>query len=129
MLAMMVVCQWRPEALIALFSSETEVIRVGALFLSIISWNFAAMSIVFTCSSLFQALGNTVPSLISTGTRLVTYVIPAVWLGTRPEFQIEHVWYLSVATVVGQTLVSFALLRSQLRIRLAPFERPPHAPH
>jgi putative MATE family efflux protein len=128
MLAMMVVCQWRPEALIALFSKEAEVIRVGALFLSIISWNFVAMSIVFTCSSLFQALGNTVPSLIGTGTRLITYVIPAIWIGTRPQFQIEHVWYLSVATVAVQTVVSLVLLRSQLRVRLAPLERPLNAP-
>ena len=66
--------------------------------------------------------------LIGTGTPLITYVIPAIWLGTRPQFQIEHVWYLSVATVAVQTVVSLVLLRSQLRVRLAPLERPLNAP-
>lgn len=120
MFALMLLCQWRPEALIALFSREREVIEVGAQFLSMISWNFVASGIIFTCSSLFQAIGNTVPSLISSATRLVTYAGPAVWLASRPDFELEHVWYLSVATVVLQTILSLLLLRSQMRQRLPP---------
>jgi putative MATE family efflux protein len=120
MLLLMVVCQWAPEALIMLFSREPEVVRVGAMFLHIISWNFAASGIIFTCSSMFQALGNTVPSLISSATRLITYAVPAVWLSTQPGFELEHVWYLSVATMVLQTVISLWLLRNQMRTQLAP---------
>ena len=40
--------------------------RRGGEFLQIVSWNFVAMGIVFTCSSMFQALGNTWPALLST---------------------------------------------------------------
>jgi Na+-driven multidrug efflux pump len=118
MLLLMVICQWQPDALIRLFSQEREVVEVGAVFLHIISWNFVASGIIFTCSSLFQALGNTMPSLISSATRLVTYALPAIWLSARPGFRLEHVWYLSVGTMVLQLLVSLALLRRELRTRL-----------
>jgi putative MATE family efflux protein len=124
MLVLTLLCQWRAEALIRIFSQEPEVVRVGALFLRIISWNFVAQGIIFSCSSLFQALGNTVPALISSATRLATYAIPAVWLASQPEFRIEQVWHLSVATVVLQTIVSLLLLRGQLRTQLARIGQP-----
>ncbi|MBL8272052.1 MATE family efflux transporter, partial [Steroidobacter sp.] len=56
MLLLMVLCQWQPEALVAFFTKDPEVIAVGALFLHLISWNFVMSGLVFTCSGLFQAL-------------------------------------------------------------------------
>jgi Na+-driven multidrug efflux pump len=91
---------------------------VGALFLRLISWNFIASGIVFTCSGMFQALGNTMPSLLSSATRLITYAIPAIWLSIQPWVRIEHIWYLSIATMIIQTVISLLLLRTQLRERL-----------
>jgi len=118
MLALTLVCQWRPEWFVRGFTSDPEVIAVGAQFLHIISWNFVGSGLVFTCSGVFQALGNTMPALISTATRLVTFVIPALWLSRQPNFRIEHVWYLSVATVVLQTLTSLWFVRMQFQRRL-----------
>ena len=57
--------QWRPEALIAFFTAEPGVRTVGANFLRIISWTFLAQGVVFTCSGMFQGLGDTRPSLLS----------------------------------------------------------------
>jgi hypothetical protein len=51
--------------------------------------------------------------------RLVTFVVPALWLSKQPGFQIVHVWYLSVATVLMQAGVSLALVRWQLRVQLS----------
>jgi Na+-driven multidrug efflux pump len=103
------------------------VVEVGAQFLRIISWNFVAQGIIFSCSSLFQALGNTVPSLISSATRLVSYAVPAIWLTSQADFRIEQVWHLSVATIVLQTIVSLLLLRAQLRTQLGRFAQPQQA--
>jgi len=118
MLALTLLCQWQPEWFIRQFTTEAEVIAVGGDFLRIISWNFVASGIIFTCSGMFQALGNTLPSLISGVSRLVTFVIPAVWLSTRPGFALRQVWYVSVATVALQALTSLWLLRREFR-RLA----------
>jgi putative MATE family efflux protein len=125
MAALTVFCQWRPDLLMRGFSSDAQVIAVGAQYLRIGSWNFVATGIIFTCSGMFQALGNTWPVLLSTGSRVVTFVVPAIWLSRQPHFRLEHVWYLSVATVSLQAVASLWLLAAQFRRRLRPRS---HAP-
>lgn len=118
MFALTLVCQWRAEWFIELFSRQPEVLSVGALYLRIISWNFVATGLIFTCSGMFQALGNTWPSLLSSASRLITFVLPAVLLSQLPHFSLRQVWYLSVATVTLQALTSLVLLMREFRRRL-----------
>jgi len=118
MLLLTLMCQWQPQWFVRGFSSDPKVIEVGAQFLHIISWNFVASGIIFTCSGMFQALGNTWPAFMSTATRLVTFAIPAIWLSRQPNFHIDYVWYLSVATVTLQTIISVILVQQQLRRRM-----------
>jgi len=118
MLGLTLFCQWRPELFIQFFSRQPEVVTVGATYLRVISLNFVATGLIFTCSGVFQSLGNTWPSLASSGSRLITFVLPAVWLSTQPGFSLNQVWYLSVTTVTLQALTSFALLRWELRRKL-----------
>ena len=118
MLMLTLMCQWRPQWFIHFFTTDPAVSAVGTQFLHIISWNFVASGIIFTCSGIFQALGNTVPSLLSSASRLVTYVGPALWLASQPWLKLEHLWFLSVATVTLQACTSLWLLRRQFRRRL-----------
>ncbi|WP_440225013.1 MATE family efflux transporter [Dokdonella sp. MW10] len=118
MFALTLLCQWQPHALIGLLSHEPEVIEVGGRFLQIISWNFVAQGIIFTCSGMFQAMRNTWPALLSTSLRLVSFAIPALYLSHQPGFRIEHVWYCSVATVALQAVLSFVLVQREMAKRL-----------
>ncbi len=118
MVVITIVCRWRPEAFFAPFTHEAEVVAVGAGFLRFVAWNFVASGLIFTCSGMFQALGNTLPSLISSGGRIVLFVVPAVWLSRRPGFDLEDLWLLSVATVAIQAVISLWLLRREMRRRL-----------
>jgi len=118
MLLLTLMCQWRPEWFIRFFTTDPAVIAAGALYLRIISWNFVASGLVFTCSGMFQAMGNTWPSLISTGSRLLTFILPAIWLSRQPNFRIEQVWHLSVITVALQAVTSLLLVWMQMRKRL-----------
>jgi putative MATE family efflux protein len=120
MAAITVFAQWQPQVMVAAFTHEAEVIEVGATFLQLISLNFIAQGFIFTCSSMFQGLGNTKPALWSSATRLITFAIPAIWVSTLPGFKIEHVWYLSIATVTLQAIVSVWLLRVEFARRLMP---------
>ena len=120
MLTITILVQVSPALLVGAFTKEAEVVEVGAGFLKLISLNFVAQGIIFTCSSLFQGLGNTRPSLLSSGTRLVTFAVPAIWLSFQQGFRIEQVWYLSVATMALQAVVSWWLLQVEFRRRLAP---------
>jgi putative MATE family efflux protein len=118
MAMLVVLCQWRPDWLIRAFSNDEAVVAVGATFLQIISLNFLISGFIFTCSSIFQGLGNTWPSLFSSASRLVTFGIPAAWLASRPDFELKQLWYLSVCTVLLQAITSYALLRVEMRKRL-----------
>jgi len=68
---------------------------------------------------LFQALGNTWPSLLSSASRLLTFVVPVVLLSRRADFSLMEVWRLSVATVTLQAVTSWTLLMREFRRKLA----------
>ena len=113
-----------PEWPIRFFTKEAAVVTVGGDFLRTISWNFTATGLIFTCSGMFQALGNTIPSLISSIMRLVTFVAPVLWLSTRSGFQLKQVWVLSVVTVTLQAGLSAWMLLAQLQKRREPRPAP-----
>ena len=117
MAVLTLLCQIRPELFVRGFTEEAEVLAVSAEFLRTISWNFVASGLIFTCSGMFQALGNTVPSLISSASRLVTFAVPALLLAQRPGFQLRHVWVLSVVTMTLQAGVTLWLLTGEMRRR------------
>jgi putative MATE family efflux protein len=118
MLVLTLLVQVRPELLVGIFTQEPEVLDVAATFLRITSLNFVAQGLIFTCSSMFQGLGDTRPALLSTATRLLTFAGPAAWLSSQSFFQIHQLWYLSVTTVTLQAVVSLLLLRQKMRQRL-----------
>jgi putative MATE family efflux protein len=115
MAIVMLICKWHPDLLIALFSEEAEVIHYGAEFLTIISWNFLGMAVVFACSGYFQGVGNTWPALLSTTVRIGMVCIPAIFLSFRPGFNTAQLWYLSVLSILVQMALSFYLTQRSLR--------------
>ncbi|KRA75899.1 MATE family efflux transporter [Lysobacter sp. Root667] len=115
MLGLTALCQWRPDWLVGAFTQETTVIAVAVQFLSIISLNFVASGLIFTCSGMFQALGNTLPAFLSSASRLLTFVVPAVWLSSQPGFELRQLWLVSVASVTLQAILSAVLLLRALR--------------
>lgn len=118
MAALTLLCQWQPAWFFRAFTDETAVIEVGAQFLRFVSWNFVASGLVFICSGMFQALGNTLPALVSSASRLFIFAIPAILLSRRPGFELRQLWILSVATVAIQALTSYWLLQREFRRRL-----------
>ncbi len=118
MLALTLFCQWRPEPLVGFFTQDAEVVRIGAEFLRIISWNFVAQGLIFTCAGMFQALGNTLPPLWCTATRIGLFVIATLWLSRQAGFELHQVWYVSVASVTLQALMIVTLLLRELGRRM-----------
>jgi Na+-driven multidrug efflux pump len=119
MIAATALCQLRPQALVRPFTADPAVIAVGTQYLRIISWNFAATGLIFSCSGAFQAIGNTVPAMLSSASRLLSFVLPAWWWAQQRGFELHDVWYLSVGSVALQAILSLLLLRRQFRLRLA----------
>ena len=101
------------------FSSEPAVIAVGADYLRIVSWNYVASGLIMVASGMYQGLGNTLPSLLASASRLLTFIVPALWLSRQPGLQLQQFWLLSAASVFLQMLLSLGLLRREFRRKLA----------
>jgi putative MATE family efflux protein len=127
MAAFALVCQARPDAMVRLFSTDAHVIAVAEEYLRIISWTFIASGIILVCSGLFQAMGNTIPAMIASCVRLAVVAVPVLLLARTPSFELRWLWYATAAAVVVQLMVSLALLRHELRHKLA-FEPAAAAP-
>jgi putative MATE family efflux protein len=117
MLLLTLACQIAPDVLVRGFTQEAAVVAVGADFLHMISWNFVAVGLLFTCSGMFQAMGNTLPSLISRTVGFVLFAGPALWLSAQVGFTLHQVWTLSVITNAIQALLCVWLLLREIRGR------------
>jgi putative MATE family efflux protein len=125
MLLMAILCQIAPAALIGFFSSDPAVIAVGDEYLRIVAFTFVFSGLIFVCSSMFQAMGNTMPSLIASVTRIVVIAVPAIALSTTPGFRLVWIWYLSAGAVVLQLAIVAFYLRREFRVRLDTMVAPP----
>ena len=120
MIALALLMQLNPSVLTRTFSPDQNVLDNANTYLRIISWNLVASGLVFTCSGVLQGLGNTVPSVLSGASRLLTFVVPALWLAQQPGVAIEDFWWLSVASSTLQAALSVALVFRELRRKLGP---------
>ena len=119
MLVVTVFFQFQPELLVTIFSDDAAVVEVAAVFLQLISLNFISQGIVFTCSGVFQGMGNTVPAMISSMARIALFIPIAIYLKGQPDFTINQVWYVSIFSVAIQALISFLLVRREFKLRLS----------
>lgn len=120
-----ILCHIVPEQMVRVFTDDPAVVVVGEEYLRIISYNYVASGLIFVAASMFQAMGNTVPSLFASVLRIVLVAIPAVMLARMPGFRLSWIWYLSAVAVWIQLAASLWFLRRELFRRLR-FE--PHVP-
>ena len=106
-------------ALMRIFTTDPEVISVGVDYLRIVAVTFVGSGITFVSSSMFQAMGNTIPSLVTSVMRLVLSVIPAVLLSRVAGFHLHWIWYVSAVAVFLQMTVNLILLQREFRLKLA----------
>jgi putative MATE family efflux protein len=118
MIVFALLCHIAPAALIGIFSKDPAAIAVGDEYLRIISWNYVASGIIFVNSSMFQALGNTIPAVVASAIRILLVALPAVLLSRLPGFHLTWMWYVGVGAVLVQLIVSLLLLQREFRKRL-----------
>ena len=115
-----VACHFGAGALVRFFSDDPQVVAVGSEYLRIIAWTFVGSGLVFVSSSMFQALGNTLPSLAASFGRMLVTAVPAIFLARFAGFELRWIWYLSAVTVVLQVIAVLLLLQREFRLRLGP---------
>ncbi|MDB4981090.1 MAG: efflux family protein [Myxococcales bacterium] len=124
MAVLALVCRFFPEALVSIFNRDPGVLAVGGEYLRIVAINFIPSGLVFVSSSMFQALGNTWPSLASSVTRTCIAVIPAYLLSRTAGFALNWIWYISAASVICQMVLNLLFLRREYARKLTFPEAP-----
>ncbi len=112
------VVQVGAKRMVGAFTADPAAAHIGVEYLQIVSWAFVANGVVLACSAMFQAFGNTVPSLVASWLRVGLFVAIAQALSHRPGFAPRELWFLSVASVLLQTALALALLRREAARRL-----------
>ncbi len=124
MLLFFILCHVAPSGLIRIFTKDSSAIAIGGEYLRITSWGFIASGIIFVTGSMFQAMGNTLPSIATSLVRIVVVTIPVFILARSPGFALSTIWRLGVFSVCAQLALGLVLLRREYarRLRFAEIE-------
>lgn len=109
-----------PRQLLGFFDASEEMLRIGIPALRIISITFIAAGLCIVLGSTFQALGNSVYSLISSIVRQLALLIPSAWLLSR-FFGLTAVWWAFPIAELGSlavSLICFGRIRREILIPL-----------
>ena len=106
------------DAMVLVFTTDVAAVAVGEDYLHIVAFNFVASGVIFVSSSMFQAMGNTIPSLITSGARILIVAVPVLLLAGTPGFALRWIWYISAAAVLVQLTMNLLLLKREFRLRL-----------
>ena len=109
------ICQFAAAWLVGVFTDDPAVIAVGAEYLRITALGFAGSAIVFVTSSLFQALGKTVPPLLISATRSFSVLMPVLWMAGHPGFELRTIWILGSTSVVLHAAANLLFVHRQIR--------------
>src|SRR4029453_3518839 len=99
------------DGMVRVFTADPAAVLVGEEYLHVVAFNFVASGVIFVSSSMFQAMGNTMPSLITSGARIVIVAVPVLALAETPGFALRWIWYISAAAVVVQLGINLLLLK------------------
>ena len=118
MLVLLVISQTAAPALVGIFTRDPAAVAVGVQYLHVISWSFLASGIIFVSGSMFQAMGNTLPSIATSLVRIVVVALPVLVLARMPGFALVTIWRLAAFSVFVQLVVALLLLRREFSRRL-----------
>jgi putative MATE family efflux protein len=118
LLAAAVIAIFAPQ-MMRIFTKDPAVVAVGVEYLRIVAITFVGSGVTFVSSSMFQALGNTIPSLATSALRLFVSIIPAILLSRVAGFHLAWIWYVGIVAVFLQMTVNLILLQREFRLKLA----------
>ena len=82
-----------PQWLLSIFNASAELLEIGVPALRIICTCFLFAALGIVCSTLFQAVGKGVYSLIVSLMRQLAALVPAAWILAQVTQQVVFVWW------------------------------------
>lgn len=117
MFAGMLVFQLLPKPLLQLFDASEHMIEIGVPALQIISLSFVFAGFGIVSSSIFQALGNGVYSLIMSIARQLVVILPVAYILAK-TMGLHMVWYAYPIAEIASVLICIVLLRRILKTKV-----------
>ncbi len=99
------------DRILPLFSDDSEVLNIGITYLRIIILAYPAVGLSVICSRICQALGQGMPLLVTTVTRVLIITAPLSYYFYITGKPIEWVWYAQVFAILIAASISFGWLR------------------
>lgn len=117
MLIGMIVFQLFPATLLGLFDASDNMLRIGVPALRTISLSFTFAGFCIVSSSVFQALGNGVYSLMMSIARQLVVILPVAFAFAK-LFGLNMVWYSYPIAEIFSVAVCIVLLKRILRLKV-----------
>ena len=120
MFAGMLVFQLAPAPLlIYLFDASEEMVRVGVPALRTISLCFIVAGVCIMFGNVFQALGKSIYSMITSIARQIAVLIPAAYLLSLTG-SVDAVWYAFPIAEVASLIATLVMFTSLYRKKIRP---------
>lgn len=121
MLAGLALFQLLPTSMLRLFDASENMLEIGVPALRTISLSFVFAGYCIVTSSVFQALGNGVYSLILSLARQLVIIIPVAFAFAK-LFGLDMVWYAYPIAEVASVIICTILLKRIFRVKLKQLE-------
>ncbi len=106
-----------PRQLLALFRASDVMLSIGVPALRIISISFFGAGVAIVLSSVFQAVGNGVLSLLMSVARQLVVILPAAYLLAK-FFGLNAVWFSFVLAEIASVGMAVLMFRRVYRNRI-----------
>ena len=114
--------QFAPNKVLSIFAASDAMLAIGIPALRIICPHFLLAGISVVLSSVFQALGNGVFSLIVSVLRQLVVLIPMAWLLSKTG-NVNMVWWSFFIAEVVSVLLSLGFMKRIDKTIIEPMER------
>jgi len=105
-----------PAQVIAIFTTDLEVIQTGIPIMRIMLFSIPVLSIQITGASLFQALGKAMPAIVFSLLRRVLLFIPLIIILPRfTQLGLLGIWISYPIADIFSAIITWFFLRSEIR--------------
>ena len=108
-----------PDQLMGLYNASEHMLSIGEPALRIIGIHFLIAGYCIVAGSVFQALGNALPSLITSLARQLVVLLPVAWLLAQTG-NVNNVWWaFPIAEVMSAAMTTLFFVR-EYRAKIKP---------
>ena len=108
-----------PDQLMGLYNASEHMLSIGEPALRIIGIHFLIAGYCIVAGSVFQALGNALPSLITSLTRQLVVLLPVAWLLAQTG-NVNNVWWaFPISEVMSAAMTTLFFVR-EYRAKIKP---------